>query len=160
MIIATKELGEKYGIEVDPYVRAGDLPIASMQMVEILKALASDPDILILDEPTTGLDYLECCHIMDRIRRMNEEKQVTVLMVCHDMEVVLDYARRALVMAGGRLLADGPVREIFRNAALMEEASILPPQMIGLSLRLGEGFEGAATTEEMAEAVMARRKEA
>ncbi len=130
------------------------------QRVALASILAVEPDILILDEPTTGLDYLECCHIMDRIRRMNEEKQVTVLMVCHDMEVVLDYARRALVMAGGRLLADGPVREIFRNADLMEEASILPPQMIGLSLRLGEGFEGAATTEEMAEAVMARRKEA
>ena len=130
------------------------------QRVALASILAVEPEILILDEPTTGLDYLECCHIMDRIRRMNEEKQVTVLMVCHDMEVVLDYARRALVMAGGRLLADGPVREIFRNAALMEEASILPPQMIGLSLRLGEGFEGAATTEEMAEAVMARRKEA
>ena len=130
------------------------------QRVALASILAVEPDILILDEPTTGLDYLECCHIMDRIRRMNEEKQVTVLMVCHDMEVVLDYARRALVMAGGRLLADGPVREIFRNAALMEEASILPPQMIGLSLRLGEGFEEAATTEEMAEAVMARRKEA
>ena len=130
------------------------------QRVALASVLAIEPEILILDEPTTGLDYLECCHIMDHIRRMNEEKQVTVVMVCHDMEVVLDYAQRALVMAGGQLLADGPVREVFRDTVLMEKAAILPPQMIGLSLRLGEGFEGAATTEEMAEAVMARRKEA
>lgn len=127
------------------------------QRVALASILAVEPEILILDEPTTGLDYLECCQIMDRIRRMNEEQQVTVIMVCHDMEVVLDYARRALVMAGGRLLADGPVREIFRDTELMEQASILPPQMIGLGLRLGTGFENADSPEDMAETVFAIR---
>lgn len=129
------------------------------QRVALASILAVEPEVLILDEPTTGLDYLECCHIMDRIRRMNREQQVTVVMVSHDMEVVLDYAQRALVMAGGKLLADGPVREIFRDAELMEKASILPPQMIGLSLRLGEGFEQADTPDAMVEAVLARRGE-
>lgn len=128
------------------------------QRVALASILATEPEILILDEPTTGLDYLECCQIMDRIRRMNEEQQVTVIMVCHDMEVVLDYAKRALVMAGGALLGDGPVREIFRNVPLMEKASILPPQMIGLSLRLGKGFEAADTPESVADAVMALRE--
>ena len=129
------------------------------QRVALASILAVEPEILILDEPTTGLDYLECCHIMDRIRRMNAEKQVTVVMVCHDMEVVLDYASRALVMAGGKLLADGPVKEIFRDPALMEQASILPPQMIGLSLRLGEGFGQADSPEAMADALLQRRAE-
>ena len=128
------------------------------QRVALASILAVEPEILILDEPTTGLDYLECCHIMDRIRRMNEENKVTVIMVCHDMEVVLDYARRALVMAGGCLLADGPVKEIFRDAALMEKASILAPQMIGLSMRLGKGFENADSPESVADAVLALRK--
>ena len=128
------------------------------QRVALASILAVEPEVLILDEPTTGLDYFECCHIMDRIRRMNEEQQVTVVMVCHDMEVVLDYAKRALVMAGGRLLADGPVREIFRNAELMENAAILPPQIIGLSMRLGEGFGDADSPESVAEAVLALRK--
>ncbi len=128
------------------------------QRVALASILAVEPEVLILDEPTTGLDYLECCHIMDRIRRMNEEKQVTVIMVCHDMEVVLDYASRALVMAGGRLLADGPVPEIFRNTELMEEASILPPQMIGLAIRLGKDFGEAATPDEIADTVLALRK--
>lgn len=128
------------------------------QRVALASILAVEPEVLILDEPTTGLDYMECCHIMDRIRRMNEEKQVTVIMVCHDMEVVLDYAGRALVMSGGRLLADGPVREIFRNRELMEEASILPPQMIGLSMRLGEGFGQADSPESVVDAVLALRK--
>ena len=129
------------------------------QRVALASILAVEPEILILDEPTTGMDYRECCHIMDRIRRMNEEQQVTVIMVCHDMEVVLDYATRALVMAHGQLLADGPVAEIFRKDELMEEASILPPQMIGLAQRLGDGFEQADSPEAMAEAVLARRAE-
>ena len=128
------------------------------QRVALASILAVEPEILILDEPTTGLDYFECCHIMDRIRRMNEENRVTVIMVCHDMEVVLDYAKRALVMAGGHLLADGPVKEIFRDAALMEKASILAPQMISLSTRLGEGFEDADSPESVADAVLALRK--
>jgi len=72
------------------------------------------------------------------------------------MEVVLDYARRALVMAEGKLLADGKVPEIFRDSELMERASILPPQMIGLGLRLGGGLENACSPEEMADAVMAK----
>ena len=128
------------------------------QRVALASILAVEPEVLILDEPTTGLDYLECCQIMDRIRRMNEEKQVTVVMVCHDMEVVLDYARRALVMTGGRLLADGLVPDIFRNTEVMEQASVLPPQMIGLGLRLGAGFENATSPDGMADTVLALRR--
>ena len=126
------------------------------QRVALASILAVEPEVLLLDEPTTGLDYRECCHIMDRVARMNRENGVTVVMVCHDMEVVLDYARRALVIADGRLIADGPVRTVFRDAAVAEKASILPPQMIGLSLRLGAGFEDADTAEALAEAVLAK----
>ena len=127
------------------------------QRVALASVLAVEPQIMILDEPTTGLDYRECCHIMDTIRRMNRENQVTVVMVCHDMEVVMDYADRALVMAGGRLLGDGPVKTVFRDRALMERASILPPQITGLALRLGAGFEETDTAEALAEAVLERR---
>ena len=128
------------------------------QRVALASVLAVEPQILILDEPTTGLDYSECCHIMDTISRMNRDGQVTVVMVCHDMEVVLDYAQRALVMAGGRLLGDGPVGKIFRDRELMERASVLPPQITGLAMRLGEGFENADTAEELAAVVMRRRE--
>ncbi len=151
-----REMLEDFGFtgEEDPF----SLSRGQRQRVALASILAVEPEVLILDEPTTGLDYLECCHIMDRIRRMNEEKQVTVIMVCHDMEVVLDYARRALVMAGGKLLGDGPVPEIFRNTELMEEASILPPQMIGLAIRLGKDFGEAATPDEIADTVLVLRK--
>ncbi len=126
------------------------------QRVALASVLAVEPRILILDEPTTGLDYRECCHIMDAIRKMNREERVTVVMVCHDMEVVLDYAERALVLAGGRLIGDGKVREVFRDRELMERASLLPPQITQLALKLGGEFEGADTAEEVSQAVLNR----
>ncbi|MBO7405632.1 MAG: ABC transporter ATP-binding protein, partial [Clostridia bacterium] len=92
----------------------------------------------------------ECTRIMEFIRTLNETEGTTVVMVCHDMEVVLDYARRALVMAGGRLLADGPVKELFRDAALMEKASLLPPQIVQISGRLGGDFSRADDAETLA----------
>ena len=123
------------------------------QQVALASTLAVKPAVLILDEPTTGLDYRECTRIMEFIRTLNEKEGTTVVMVCHDMEVVLDYARRALVMAGGRLLADGPVREIFRDEALMERASLLPPQIIRIGGRLGGTFAGADDAETLASLV-------
>jgi len=129
------------------------------QRVALASVITVQPKILILDEPTTGLDYKECCQIMDIISDMNEKNGTTIVMVCHDMEVVSDYARRALVLSGGRLLADGKVRDIFRDRALMEKASLLPPQIVELSLRLGAGYEKADTIEQMTQCVTARLKQ-
>ena len=155
-------LGKRAEVVLSDFGFTGDeepfsLSRGQRQRVALASILAVEPDILILDEPTTGLDYRECCHIMDRIANLNRERAVTVVMVCHDMEVVLDYASRALVMAGGHLLGDGPVKEIFRDKVLAEHASILPPQIIGLSLRLGDGFEDADSPQAMAEAVMTKK---
>ena len=131
------------------------------QQAALAATLAVEPSVLILDEPTTGLDYRECTRIMEFIRGLNEKEGTTVVMVCHDMEVVLDYAKRALVMAGGRLLADGAVHDIFRDAALMEKASLLPPQIIRIASGLGGEFAQADDAETLSSLVAAaceRRK--
>ncbi len=147
------EVLEQFGFtgEEEPF----SLSRGERQRIALASLIAVRPEILILDEPTTGLDYRECTQIMDLIASMNVAEQTTVVMVCHDMEVVQSYVSRALVMAGGYLLADGPVRTIFRDRDLMEKASLLPPQITELSMRLGEGFEETDTVEEMTRALCA-----
>ncbi len=127
------------------------------QRLALASVIAAEPEIIVLDEPTTGLDYGECTHIMDTIQQLNE-KGTTVVMVCHDMEVVLDFARRILVLSEARLIADGEPRKIFRQEELLKQASILPPQITRLALRLGEGFEEAFTVEEMAKSLAAKTR--
>lgn len=131
-----------------------------------LLALASivvlaPPVVVVLDEPTTGLDYRECVKVMDIIRRIHE-RGTTVVMVCHDMEVVADYAARCIVMSGGEVVDDAPTFDVLRNRETLERASLVPPQIVELSLELGremphlaDGPVGRANTlDEMAAAVM------
>jgi energy-coupling factor transport system ATP-binding protein len=125
------------------------------QKVALASVLAPEPKILILDEPTTGLDYKECAAIMEIISGLNASG-TTILMVSHDMEIVGDYARRALILSGGKLVADGGVRDVTRDRSVMESASLLPAQIPTLAARLvdlGADFGNAFTTDDMTEAV-------
>ncbi len=91
-----------------------------------------EPEVVLLDEPTSGLDYRECMTVMDTVSKM-AERGCAVIMVCHDMEVVSDFAERIVVMANGRILDRGGTLEMFSNAGLMREASVKAPQVIELS---------------------------
>ena len=83
-------------------------------------------------------------------------------MVCHDMEVVADYAARCIVMSGGEVVDDAPTFDVLRNRETLERASLVPPQIVELSLELGremprladEPVGRANTVDEMAAAVM------
>ena len=119
------------------------------------------PELVILDEPTTGLDYKECTAIMEHIAKLNREEGLTILMVCHDMELIQSYAERVLVLNGGTLLGDGPTRSIMKDRELLAAARLRPAQIPDLALRLGEGFEDVFTVGEMAEKLrrIARKEE-
>ena len=110
--------------------------------------IALNPEILILDEPTTGLDYRECMEVMEEIRKLNENG-TTVIMVCHDMEVVLDFAKTVLVMNRGEILGQGKTREVLSNKALLNKARLLPPQIAQVAMLLGDSFNGVFTDAEM-----------
>ena len=110
--------------------------------------IALNPEILILDEPTTGLDYRECMEVMSKIRDLNE-KGTTVIMVCHDMEVVLDFAKTIIVMNRGEILGQGATREVLSNRDLLQRARLLPPQIAQVSMLLGPAFDGVFTDDEM-----------
>ena len=127
------------------------------QRIALASLMACNPDVMILDEPTTGLDYRECMEIMEKIGARNRAG-ATVLMVCHDMEIVQDFARRVLVVADGQLIGDGPTGEIMTDAELLARASVAPAQIPKLALRFGDLFRGVFTIEQMADAIEGRVK--
>ena len=116
------------------------------QIVALASVVVTNPDVLILDEPTSGLDYRECMVVMDAVNAARE-RGCAVVMVCHDMEVASDFATRLVVMAHGRILADGNPAQIFRNDELLRQAYVSAPQIAQLSERLAAdvspAFNGA-----------------
>ena len=141
----------------DPFL----LNRGARQLLALASIVVLAPPVVVLDEPTTGLDSCECVKVMHIIRRIHE-RGTTVVMVCHDMEVVADYAARCIVMSGGEVVDDAPTFDVLRNRETLERASLVPPQIVELSLELGreiprlaDGPVGRANTvDEMAAAVM------
>ncbi len=117
---------------LDPADAPFSLSRGQRQMVALASVVVLDPQLVILDEPTSGLDYRECMTVMETVRDM-ASRGSAVLMVCHDMEVVSDFAERLAVMADGRILERGKTGAVFADEPLMEAASITPPQVIALS---------------------------
>lgn len=103
------------------------------QKLALASILIMDPEILLLDEPTTGLDYLEQKEIMDRIAEFNREGQ-TIVMVTHALWMVAEYSNRAVVMSQGEIIYDGAVRNLFSSPGVLQSASLNTPEIIRLGL--------------------------
>ena len=124
---------ERFGLPLDeaPF----SLPRGQRQMVALASVVVGEPQIIVLDEPTSGLDYRECMTVMETVRDMAAAGSA-VVMVCHDMEVVSDFANRLVVMANGEILGRGTCADVFANADLMQRAFVEPPQAIALAKKL------------------------
>jgi len=118
--------------ERDPFL----LDKGERQRLAVAAVLALRPQLLILDEPTTGLDYREQRAMMELLRRLHGEGH-TILIITHVPWVAAEYAERALVMARGRLLWDGPLRELCRRQDLCAQAAFRPPDITRLGLCFG-----------------------
>jgi branched-chain amino acid transport system ATP-binding protein len=90
------------------------LPLGLKRMLEIARALASTPDLLLLDEPASGLDAVETDRLRDLILNLREQG-ITILLVEHDMGLTMDVADEIAVLNYGKLIADGPPRAIQKN---------------------------------------------
>ncbi|WP_322354045.1 energy-coupling factor transporter ATPase [Paratractidigestivibacter sp.] len=105
------------------------------QMVALASVVVLDPEVVLLDEPTSGLDYRECMTVMETVREM-AERGCAVIMVCHDMEVVSDFAERVVVMTKGKIAGAGDADAMFADDELMAAAYVEPPQVNALSKKL------------------------
>jgi energy-coupling factor transporter ATP-binding protein EcfA2 len=120
--------------------RARDDPFSltkgQRQRLAVAGVLALAPRVIILDEPTTGLDHREQLDLLDLVRDLHAQGH-TVIMVTHSMWAAATYARRLVVLLDGRVLLDGPAREVLADAALLARARLAPPPVVQLSRALG-----------------------
>lgn len=106
---AVQKLAAAYQIEIEPYAMAGSLPVAKQQMVEILKALIRDPDIIILDEPTSAIAREEVDKLFEIVQHMKKAGK-TIIFISHRMEEVFRFGDRATVLKDGRLVGTVELR--------------------------------------------------
>jgi energy-coupling factor transport system ATP-binding protein len=118
--------------EEDPF----GLTKGERQRVAVASVLAVRPEVLILDEPTTGLDYAEQRSMMDLVRRLNEGGS-TIIVVTHTMWVVAEYAHRAVVAREGRISLQGTVREVFAEEEELRDAALRPPHIVSFGNSMG-----------------------
>ena len=98
----------------------GGLPLGTRKRVELARALAGKPRLLLLDEPASGLNHEEVSGLGALIRRVRDERQVTVLVVEHHMNLVMSVSDRVVALDFGRKIAEGTPAEVQRDAAVIE----------------------------------------
>jgi energy-coupling factor transport system ATP-binding protein len=134
------------------------LPKGDRAKVVIASALALDPEVIVLDEPTTGQDYRGCHQIMQIADSLHREGR-TVVFVTHHMALVAEYAKRVIVMTGGKVLMDGKTEDVFSKPDVVREAYIIPPQITELGQALPASLGLPCTplsVAQMVEPILAR----
>jgi branched-chain amino acid transport system ATP-binding protein len=99
---------------------ARNLPYGAQRRLEIARALASGPDLLLLDEPTAGMNNQESAELTTFIRNLRDESGITVLLIEHDMRVVMDISEKITVLDYGSKIAEGKPEEIQKNPKVIE----------------------------------------
>lgn len=125
-----KEALESVGIPEKLYDQSPfDLSGGQKRRVAIAGVLAMRPEVLILDEPTAGLDPAGRDEILDLIARMHRERKITVILVSHSMEDVAKYVERIIVMNHGQVMFDDTPREVFHHYKELEQVGLAAPQV-------------------------------
>ena len=136
-----------------------DLSGGQKRRVAIAGVLAMKPEVLILDEPTAGLDPAGRDEILGLVSKMHKELGITIILVSHSMEDVAEYVERLIVMNQGEVMYDGVPKEVYAHYKELEAVGLAAPQVTYLMNELaGKGLPvdtGATTVKEAAQAILA-----
>lgn len=128
---------EMVSLDTSLYERSPfNLSGGQMRRVAIAGILASDPDILVLDEPTVGLDPKGKADLMEMLVKIQETTSKSIIIITHDMNLVAKYSKRCIVMDQGEIVFDGDKRELFKNEAFLIEHNLDLPDVSKLSKML------------------------
>ena len=114
------ELLQRLGLEDVAFQPAAGLPFGTLKRVEIARALAGDPKLLMLDEPAGGLNHAELDELAQLIRRLRDEFALTVLLVEHHMAMVMGISDKVVVLDFGRKIAEGTPQEVAKDPKVIE----------------------------------------
>ena len=116
-----RELLAYVGLKPNQFDRLSvNLAYGDQRRVEIARALASDPKLLLLDEPTAGMNPQESAELTDFMRRLRDELELTILLIEHDMKVIMNVSERITVLNYGEKIAEGPPGEVRADPAVIE----------------------------------------
>ena len=128
--VRAKKALESVGLDESFYTQSPfELSGGQKRRVAIAGVLAMEPEVLILDEPTAGLDPKGRDEILDQIAALHKEKGITIILVSHSMEDIARYADRLLVMNHGEKVFDGTPREVFKHYKELETMGLAAPQI-------------------------------
>lgn len=119
---------KKVGLDRYKEMHPFQLSFGDRKKLAVASVLALNPEIIVLDEPTTGQDYKGRIEICDLALELNKRGK-TIIMVTHDMDLVARYAERMIVMSDGKIIFDGTVREGFTKLELLKMAGLMPPKI-------------------------------
>ena len=114
------ELLDFFGMADMANMQAGSLPYGAQRRLEIARALATHPGIILLDEPAAGMNPSETAELMENIRRIRDEFQIAVMLIEHDMNLVMNICEGICVLDHGKVIAKGSPEEIKANPAVIE----------------------------------------
>ncbi len=117
---AITELLESVGLADKRDMLAGDLSFGQQKLLELAMALVNEPEMLLLDEPTAGINPVLIASLIDRLKAANRERGLTLLVIEHNMPVIMDLAQHIYCLAHGRLLAEGPPQAIKSDAKVLD----------------------------------------
>jgi branched-chain amino acid transport system ATP-binding protein len=100
--------------------KAGSLPYGAQRRLEIVRALATEPKLLLLDEPAAGMNPSETAELMENIRKIRDTFQIAILLIEHDMQLVMNICEGIAVLNYGKIIAKGTPEEIQANPQVIE----------------------------------------
>jgi len=141
-----KEALKLVGLEEYRKVPPSTLGLGQRRKVTLAAIVAMKPEVMILDEPTTGIDWSGSLQLMDSVTELNKLGH-TIITITHSMRVVAQYAQRTVVLANGEVILDGPTREVFSKPDILESTFLSPPQITSLGQKLGIGADVLSVDE-------------
>ena len=114
------ELLSIFHMEDMAQMKAGSLPYGAQRRLEIVRALATNPSLLLLDEPAAGMNPSETAELMENIRKIRDTFQIAVLLIEHDMNLVMNICEGLCVLNFGRVIAKGTPEDVQANPAVIE----------------------------------------